>query len=373
MTTGIKTTITDQQIAELKKRIGEVVRTDYEDWQLDDARYTRAIIRTWAVLNADMRPLYMDPDYAGQSPWGSIIAPPAIIVSHEQIDPETDILPGAFSRLNAMQLEFDQPVRMGDIILAESEITAVEEVTRAGVGGRIVSATIETRVTTKENQSIGRVLLDWHMYERGSDAQRALFGDRQDAHMHSQEDIEALGEEYKLEQQRGAAPLYWGDVKEGDELQFVLKGPTTRTRHIPRSESTWYWGHKQANDESKQHPERFFENENGALEPVMAIDWVHHRAQHWGGLPGALESNADRPHFIIQTLANWMGDAGYPLRMNLEFPIANMIGDVTRSYGRVTGKRQEGDTHVVQLEVWQENQLQQLITTGTAEVILPTA
>jgi hypothetical protein len=59
--------------------------------------------------------------------------------------------------------------------------------------------------------------------------------------------------------------------------------------------------------------------------------------------------------------------------MNLEFHIANMIGDVTRSYGRVTGKRQEGDTHVVQLEVWQENQLQQLITTGTAEVILPTA
>ncbi len=373
MTSGIKTTITDQQIAELKTRIGEVVRTDYEDWQLDDARYKRAIIRTWAVLNADMRPLYMDPEYAGQSPWGSIIAPPAIIVSHEQIDPETDIFPGAFSRLNAMQLDFDQPIHMGDIILAESEITAVEEVTNTGVNGRVVCVSITTRVSTNENESIGRVQLDWHMYERGSDAQRELYGGRQDAHMHSQEDIEALGEEYKLEQQRGADTLFWGDVQEGNELQCVVKGPTTRARHIPRSESTWYWGHKQANDESKQHPERFFENENGALEPIMAIDWVHHRAQRWGDLPGALESNVDRPNFIIQALANWMGDAGYPLHIKLEFPVTNMIGDVTRSYGRVTGKRQEGDTSIVQLEVWQENQLQQPITTGTAEVILPTA
>ena len=178
--------------------------------------------------------------------------------------------------------------------------------------------------------------------------------------------------EYKLEKQRGADPLYWEDVKEGDELQYVLKGPTTRTRHLPRTDGIWYWGHKQACDEMAAHPERFFTNENGALEPVMAVDWVHHRAQRWGGLPGALEDNTDHPHYILQALANWMGDAGFPLRMQLDFPIQNMVGDVTRSYGRVTGKRQEGDTAIVQLDVWQQNQLEQTITTGTAEVILPT-
>ena len=92
MTTGIKTTITDDQLTELKKKVGVIVRPDYEDWQLADARITRSAIRTWAVLNADMRPLYMDPEHAKSSPWGTIIAPPAIILSQEHLDPETDLL-----------------------------------------------------------------------------------------------------------------------------------------------------------------------------------------------------------------------------------------------------------------------------------------
>lgn len=372
MTTGVTTTITDDQLAELKNKLGVVKSSDYADWQLADARIVRSTIRTWAVLNGDMRPLYMDPEHADRSPWGTIIAPPAVIISQELLNPETDVLPGAFSKLNSAQLNFDQPIRMGDTILSESEITAVEEITKDAVEGRVISVVIETRVTTQDDQPIGRAILDWHLYERGSSAQRVLFGNREDGHMYSQQDIEALGAEYKLERQRGADPLYWDDVKEGVELQYVLKGPTTRSRHIERVENIWYWGHQQGFDEIKHHPERFFENENGMQEPVMAIDWVHHRAQRWGGLPGSLEVNTDRPHYIAQALANWMGDAGFPHRMNLEFPVQNMIGDVTRSYGRVTGKHREGDTAIVQLDVWQKNQLDQLITTGTAEVILPT-
>ena len=82
---------------------------------------------------------------------------------------------------------------MGDTILSESEITAVEDITKNAADGRVISAVIETRVTTQDDQPVGRAILDWHMYERGSAAQRALFGAREDAHMHSQEDIEALG------------------------------------------------------------------------------------------------------------------------------------------------------------------------------------
>ena len=48
------------------------------------------------------------------------------------------------------------------------------------------------------------------------------------------------------------------------------------------------------------------------------------------------------------------------------------VGDVTRSYATVTAKRTEGSRGIVSLDVWQENQLGQRITTGTAEVALPT-
>ena len=231
MTTGIKTRISDDQITELNKKVGVLVRPDLADWQLADARVTRSSIRTWAVLNADMRPLYMDPEHAAGSPWKTIIAPPALIVSQEQIDPETEVLAGSFSVLNSAEIDFNRPISMGDTIVSESEIRSVEEITESADSGRVVSVVIESRVETQDQQPVGKVVLDWHLFERGSAAQRALFGDREDAHMHSQEDIEALGAEYKLETQRGADTLYWEDVTEGDELQALLKGPTTRARH----------------------------------------------------------------------------------------------------------------------------------------------
>ena len=371
MTNPIKTTITDEQLEQLRAQVGVVNSSAKKE--LADSEIKRSTVRTWAVLNADMRPLYMDPDHAQASPWGAIIAPPAIILSYERINPGVDFLPGAYPILSKAQLNFDKPIRVGDTVVSESEITQVEEVTNTGVAGRVISAAIETRVKDADGQPVGTAVQDWHLYERGSDAQRTLFAGRgDDAHMHSQEDIEALGAEYKTEEQRGADSLYWDDVSEGDELQHLLKGPTTRIRAGDRRNSTWYWGHKQGWDEMDDRPELFFTNENGMLEPVMATDWVHHRAQRWGGLPGALENAADRPNYLVQALANWMGDSGFPAEVNLDFPIQSMIGDVTRSYGRVTGKSMSGDQGLVTLEVWQINQLDQKITTGTATVVLPT-
>lgn len=227
MTNPIKTTITDEQLEQLRAQVGVVNSSAKKE--LADSEIKRSTVRTWAVLNADMRPLYMDPDHAQASPWGAIIAPPAIILSYERINPGVDFLPGAYPILSKAQLNFDKPIRVGDTVVSESEITQVEEVTNTGVAGRVISAAIETRVKDADGQPVGTAVQDWHLYERGSDAQRTLFAGRgDDAHMHSQEDIEALGAEYKTEEQRGADSLYWDDVSEGDELQHLLKGPTTR-------------------------------------------------------------------------------------------------------------------------------------------------
>ena len=48
-----------------------------------------------------------------------------------------------------------------------------------------------------------------------------------------------------------------------------------------------------------------------------------------------------------------------------------MVGDVTRSYGRVAAKRRDGARGTVTIDIWQDNQLGERVTSGTAEVALP--
>ena len=367
---AIETIINDEQEQAIKRRIGERISLDFQPWEAMEARVSRSTIRTWAVLNGDMRPLYMDPEYAAKSRWERIIAPPACMMAYEQIVPEIDCALGSLPVLHSARLEFAHPIRMNDVIMAASEIKGVEDVSRKGLAGRIVSARIATEVWLENGDPVGSLLLDWHLYERGSDAQRALFEGRE-IHNWEQADIEALKAEYAQETQRGSTPLYWEDAGEGDELNCVLKGPTTKHRHISRMKEAWYWGHKQGWDEYQERPALFFRNENNAPEPIAATDWDHHRARRWGGLPGALEANTDRPHHLVHMLANWSGDWGYPKLLDLQFPKQDLIGDVCRSHGRVTGKRREGDAGIVLLDVWQVNQRGETITTGKAEFQLP--
>lgn len=359
------------QLAALRERVGATRKRALEEWELDDARVLRSQIRSWGVMTGDMRPLYVDPAAAADSAWGTLIAPPGIITCYEQIDPETDSLPGSFAVLTSARLSWEGPIRLGDIVVPETTIQNVRDVTTDAAAGTIVAQEIATRVATNDGRALGSALLTWNCYERGSASQRALFGDRDEAHMWSRADIEALGEEYKKETPR-TGKQYFDDVTVGEALQPVLKGPTTRTKYLGRFGSNWYWGHLQGWEQAENRPELFFENENHAPEPIPAIDWVHHRAQRWAGLPGALEGNTERVHHLSHLILNWVGSHGFPVSMDLAFPIQNMVGDVTRSYATVTAKRTEGSRGIVSLDVWQENQLGQRITTGTAEVALPT-
>ena len=364
--------ITDEQLSALHKQVGVKRARTYAEWELPDARILRSQIRGWSVMVGDMRPVFVDPDYASNTPWKTLIAPPGIVVCFEQIDPEVDGIPGSVAVLDSARVEWDGPIRLGDTVFPESVLAAVREITADAAQGRIIAQQIVTEVRNGEGERLARAELNWHCYERGSAAHRALFGDRKDAHYYSREDIEALGAEYKAEQARGGEPLYWEEVQEGEELAHVLKGPTTRTKYLGRMSGNWYWGHLQGWEQYESHPELFFENENQAPEPLTAVDWVHHRAQRWGGLPGALEVNTERIHYLVHLLMNWMGDSGFPHMMDLQFPVQNMVGDVTRSYGRVIGKRRDGGKAIATLAVWQVNQRGEQITKGTAEVILPT-
>ncbi len=369
----VKTKITDDALESLRKQIGVRRGQKPNDEKAKTSRILRSQIRHQSVVLGDMRPLFVDLEYAQKSPWRTLVCPQGVLIHEEQYDPEIEGLPGSKAVVDAVELEWHLPIRLGDSLFSETVISDVDEVSQAANLGRAVSLNTVTETLNQDRQLVGTTKLKWTCYERGSGGQQKLFGGRDEPYMWENQEIDALGEEYKQEKQRGAEALTWEEVNVGDEPQYVLKGPTTHHKYMGAGITRWYWGQAQGFEVLERTPELFFKNENNMDEPLVGMDANHHRAQRWGGVPGALEENKERVYWLLQVLMNWMGDAGFISRANLTFPAQNMVGDVTRGYGRVTGKRQEDGRGVVELEVWQDNELGVRVTQGTVEVILPLA
>jgi hypothetical protein len=69
-------------------------------------------------------------------------------------------------------------------------------------------------------------------------------------------------------------------------------------------------------------------------------------------------------------LMNWIGDHGFLRELAIKMPQLNIMGDTTWLRGKVTGKRVEDGKHIVELEIVNENQIPQIVTQATAEVVL---
>ena len=74
---------------------------------------------------------------------------------------------------------------------------------------------------------------------------------------------------------------------------------------------------------------------------------------------------------MMQLVGNWMGDDGWLFRHSDQIRKFNYIGDTSWVHGKVVGKRLEGIHHMVDLELWIENQRGELSAPGQATTILP--
>jgi hypothetical protein len=89
------------------------------------------------------------------------------------------------------------------------------------------------------------------------------------------------------------------------------------------------------------------------------------------GVPGAYDYGPQRVSWLGHLLSNWMGDDGWLHTLNIQVRRFNIVGDLTRCHGVVTGKRLDGLQPLVDCDVWTENQRQERTAVGTATVGLP--
>ncbi|MBM3926095.1 MAG: dehydratase [SAR202 cluster bacterium] len=137
--------------------------------------------------------------------------------------------------------------------------------------------------------------------------------------------------------------IFWEDVKEGMEIPTLVKHPSTR-------QLVRYAG--VSGDFYEIHYDKDF-----------AIST---------GLDGVILHGALKQAFLGQLMTDWIGEHGTLRKLGAQYRGMDRPGDTLLCKGRVTKKYVKGGEHLVDCEVWVENQKGEKFTPGVATAALPT-
>src|SRR5690606_5821255 len=241
--------ITDEDIERAKAQIGIPVHQRDEPWNRlpnSDA------ISHFAWGCGDDNPLFHDPAYGADTRWHSQIAPPTFPIATgldqtpKFTDPEGEKLfrglcRGSGKYYAGVKWTWYQPVYPGRPVLMEAYTKDVEvKESSRFAGGRSVKETFRYLYVDANGNPIATRDESYINVERhGSKKSGKLTGIERKRW--TPEELEEVERAYEAEVRRGADPRWWEDVKVGDELPAVMKGPLT-TVDIISMHMGWGWG-----------------------------------------------------------------------------------------------------------------------------------
>ncbi|OGA40819.1 MAG: hypothetical protein A3G24_28470 [Betaproteobacteria bacterium RIFCSPLOWO2_12_FULL_62_13] len=361
-----KSLITDERIAELKSWAGAYAPVRHAFI----TEVTRDSIRHFAEGIGDTNPLFNDPEYAKQTRYGSLVAPPTLHLA--MIGQMRQGMPGVHNLWAGAEIESFRPMRAYEQGNVTMGISAVEE--KLGhFAGRMVYLEHTSFYKNKEGNPITTLKLWGMRTERVGAVKKGKYQKISLRHW-TTEEIKAVEADIEHEEIRGSNPRYWEDVQEGDSLTPVVKGPLTIADMV-----AWIagWGtrpfiraHRAMLEFRKRHPGFAVTNDLGVPDTPEAVHWDNDLARSIGA-PGPYDFGPQRVAWLGNLMTNWMGDDGFLKRIRAEVRRFNLVGDVTWCKGNVRKKRTEGNERLVDCDIWGENQRGEKTMVGEATVILP--
>lgn len=344
-------------------------------------RYVTAdIIRRFAYSIGDPNPLWSNPNYARNTRWGSIIAPPTFEINFGQPHGirETIHMPGFNNFDGGTAREYFTVIRPGDqIVYGVDTYLGCTEKSKPGSPNRVILAQGQRELFNEKGEKVveivGSAILvgtpPGHEKESQQTAAKIV------RPHYTREQLDALhtyyDEELNGKWRRGAETRYWEDVIESEEIHPVIKGPLDDSDL--RSYMSGALGYTAAFAAKwaaiKKEPRTFINPETGAYKG----DWDWHadddEAQR-RGMAYALAEGKQNQAVIGHAVSNWMGDDAFLKKMDLRNKAVNYHGDMNWTKGKVTKKYIENGEHLVDLELWAECQDGRIHTSGTATVRL---
>jgi acyl dehydratase len=138
--------------------------------------------------------------------------------------------------------------------------------------------------------------------------------------------------------------IFFEDVKVGDELPSLVRGPLT-TVHLMR------W--------------------SAAIENWHRIHYDQRFAVEHDGLPDLLVNGSWKQHFLVQLMREWLEPQGWLARIKISFRGMDLAGDTLTAWGRVTETEERDGLGLVSCELGIRNQRDEENTPGTAVGVLP--
>lgn len=365
--------ITDHDLEQLSRRIGKKIGDTAEPWCYEA---TRDNIRHYAHGIGDDNPLWCDPAYAAKTQHGGIIALPSFLFSTSRIvSGYVGGLPGVHAMWSGADWTWHKTVRRNDEISTEAYLKElIPHETR--FAGRAIQQIYHVDFFNQEGDKVAEADSWCFRTERDHAREQGIKYKDVRARAPRRYSEEELQEAYKLyaaEEIRGNVPRYWEDVKEGDELQPLFKGPMTVTGFIAYAQG---WGglYIRANKLAWQlidaHPGVGIKNRFGIPDVPERVHWEEDFALEVGA-PGAYDYGPERNSWLTHQLTNWMGDDGFLRSSQCKVRRHNPEGDMLFIKGKVIRKFEEDGRKLVEIEQEGRNQEGELSVIGLGVVELP--
>ncbi len=329
----------------LRARIGQ----KYELEQVNRL-ITSDVIARYALGVGDDNPLFCSPEYAATTPFGRVIAPPTFLATAAKSRPQG--LRGVHALFAGLQIEFERPVREGDRLRSITALDKLEEKQGKYSGKSYIQQNVTTHsngdelVATATSYSF-RTLRD-EARDRGKyqALTRKTF---------SPDEIAEIKQKYldEVKARRGNQVLDLSQVKVGDELPSLIKGPLSVADVICwlngvgvgvfiRSSRQWY-------EYLNRHPAAGMRNEYGVPDAPECVHWDEQLAKRIG-MPGPYDYGWQRCAWLGHLVTDWIGDHAWVQRIKIELRAPNYVGDLTTLTGSVTSVDPATNSLTVQMQ-----------------------
>ncbi len=230
--------VVDAYVADWNARIGEsrpvgVTRKSHRDYCIAHRHISDDLIRQFVVCHGDANPLWRDTAYAKASPWGQLIAPPMQMLSVSaatRLPPPPEVENWTMMAAGAIY-EVDRPLLPGDVIDADDVWMGIVERSKPDRPNRTFILTAERRFKDAAGRPVGKFGMRVFATtpRHGVTPEAARTAPPRQRPRYTQEQLDEIYAHYDAENagqlRRGAQPRYFEDVKVGDTIGKVIKGP----------------------------------------------------------------------------------------------------------------------------------------------------
>ncbi len=361
--------ISEEAMVKFRERVGMKLRVGnvYNHYVTPDS------IKHYADGIGDPNPLYHDQEYAKNTRYKSLIAPPSWLYG---VYPTWVLqgLPGVHAFHSGNDWEIYKPIYNGDIITPEAIFTGFEE-KPSKFAGRMVMEYQDANYYNQLGELVAKAKTWLVRAERTAAREKGIYHNLQLPHPWTEEELLKVEEDVLSEEVRGSNIRYWEDVQPGEELKPVVKGPlglTDMVAFCAGAAPVQLLAHGLSLRLYRKHPAwGVRDGQTCAMEPIYSVHY-NKSVANAVGLPYPYDVGAQRQCWLFHLLTNWIGDEGWIKRNYAEYRKFVYLSDVVWFTGKVTGKYiDENGEHCVDIETHGFNQRGEDTIPGKSTVILP--